>query len=247
MKSKPILPDSSPRPNFGTKGPLQGYEDRSDAEYSCVDSEGNPVFTPVPSPPASPQPSVSDPIEIEPATNPETEPSIEPTTTKSKEDSDLSIEPANSASPSAGIEPAPSLAQLGLQYRVAGKPADSQRTLKPIDDITSRRLERVATDRITKPQFRRRARAKYCTLCRRNINGNQFVQHLQGQEHKKAVQKEEEKKLDLSCKICSTEYRSLHDLQRHNKSKAHHRALIRERNKKEGERLSPRSTPIIYL
>lgn len=171
--------------SFGSKRPPQGYSNRSEDGYSCIDSEGNLIFTPVMMQSTSPLPPDFDPIENEPTTNPKALPIIEPTTFQPKECSEINIENANFASSGARIEPAPSFAQLVLHCWFEGKTSDIQRTVKPIDDIISRRLERIATARLYKSQFKGSIRAKYFTFCRRNINGNQIFSIYKGMSTRK--------------------------------------------------------------
>ena len=217
---------SVPRPDridYGLKGPPRRP---SPDVYSDVDSEGDVIHTPAP-------PS---PINFD-----------EPSTTENNSAGYISVDEA-------GVEPATpppaktpittTVAQLGAQYRVnpTRPPNTARRSLPVLQDQVSRRLERISNDRIKKQERRARGSSKYCAICKKNINSNQYLSHITGGVHKKNKRREDEQSLDLTCKLCNTAYNNLHDLKRHLSSNAHTQRLLNKRNNDERERLS-RNTP----
>lgn len=117
------------------------------------------------------------------------------------------------------------LKQLGRKIRKIAT-LTKKPTILPISDHLSYKIERIATDRQKKIIKKRtpasiRLRKIFCKLCEIHVNSNQFREHCQGKKHERSLRKEEEKHLDLSCKICNVNCRTKNDYLKHIKSNKH--------------------------
>lgn len=231
----PVSVTDLDRENFGRKGPPIGYPQDSASEYgdSEVDSEGEVVRTPsAPGSPIDIEPS-TEPLLLHPVPSPSGPPTTAVDTTQNQNVIELSevqeitanlsevtVNPSENSVKAPTREPRPILkVRLGVKK--------TKRNILPIPDHNAKRIERISLDR---RQARSRHRSKLCRVCNIKVNSGNFLDHVRGKKHKKALDREEDKKNELNCGLCKKEFHSRHDYLRHINGKDHEINLIIERN-----------------